>query len=146
MKKAKPTGVGDILANLLENSELGLQLEKARIWQQWPEVAGPYLAAHGRPHAIRDNTLIVAVESPVWMHRYAYRKWDLLKRICRRAGHEIVSDIFIILEEDAEPTPPINGIEEAREKSDTIHEGKRGKGEKGKRGNGKKATRKRSTP
>ena len=53
---------------------------------------------------IKDKTLVVEVDSSVWMNRYAYYKWDILKRVNRMYGQEMISDIFIILtpEENAE--------------------------------------------
>ena len=111
MKKNEPTGVGDVLAKLKKTTNLGVQLEQARIWEQWPELVGVHLAAHGKPRAIRDDTLIIEAESPVWMHRYAYKKWDILKRINRLAGHELVSDVFVVLEGDSaeDPSPKDGG-------------------------------------
>lgn len=110
MKKHEPTGVGDILAKLKKTSKLGIQLEQAQIWEQWPELVGGHLAAHGRPRAIRNDTLIIEAESSVWMHKYAYRKWDILKHINRLAGHELVSDVYVVLEGDSTEGPsPKNG-------------------------------------
>jgi len=94
--------VGDILAKLKETTKLGTQLEQAQIWEQWPEIVGNYLANHGKPRAIRNDTLIIEAESSVWMHKFAYKKWDILKHINRLAGHELVSDVFVLLEGNAE--------------------------------------------
>lgn len=93
------TSAGEILERLKKSSNLGQQLEQARIWERWPEVAGS-LAAHGMPRHIRKNVLTIEVDSPVWMHKYAYRKWDLIARINRMAGHELVHDVFLKLREE----------------------------------------------
>ena len=111
MKRRKdPTSIQDVLAQLQRETELGRQLEQAQIWSRWPEVAGPRLMEHGRPHGIRDSVLYVEADSPVWMHRYAYRKWDLIRRINRIAGHELVSDIFLVLSDDAEDAQSQDGV------------------------------------
>jgi len=106
LKKTSPSSVGDILARLVKKTGLGKQMDQAQIWDRWEELAGPHLAAHGRPHAVRDNTLLVEVDSAVWMNKYAYHKWDILKRINGLFGHELVSDLFIMLTPDEAPTPP----------------------------------------
>jgi predicted nucleic acid-binding Zn ribbon protein len=107
LKKSDPVAIGKILDQLKRTTELGEQLEKARIWDRWNDLAGPHLSAHGKPRGIRDNVLYVEADSPVWMHRFALRKWDVLKRINRMAGKELVSDLFVILGDDeAAEAPP----------------------------------------
>lgn len=100
MSRNDPQSVGKILDSLKKTSSLGDQLEQARIWERWNDIAGGHLAAHGEPKTIRDNILYVEADSPVWMHRYAYRKWDIVKRINRMAGRELVSDVFVVLRAD----------------------------------------------
>ena len=89
--------MGDVLKSLLKKTDLGKKMDQARIWSEWADIAGPALAEHGRPHAVNDQTLIIEVDSTVWMNRYAYHKWDILKRINRLFGREIISDIFLLL-------------------------------------------------
>ena len=106
MKSDRPQRIGDILGSLIKDSKLGRHLEQAQIWDRWPELAGIRLAAHGYPHAVRNDTLTIHVDSPVWMHRFALKKSDLIRRINGLCGHEIISDIFIALEPDEETGPP----------------------------------------
>jgi len=100
LKKNEPTSIGDILAKLVRKSPLGKQLKQAKIWARWPELAGAELCEHGRPFAIRDRTLIVEADSAVWMNRYSYHKWGILKRVNLLAKQELISDIFITLTPD----------------------------------------------
>lgn len=109
MKRSKPTHIGDVLAKLKKTTELAKQLEHARIWSRWPELAGRRLCAHGHPRTVKDNTLIIEAESPVWVHRFTLAKWHIVKRINRMAGKELVSDIFVQLEPDKAPSPPQDG-------------------------------------
>lgn len=105
MKKNKPESVGDILAKIAKTTKLGRQIEEAHIWAWWPDIAGPVLAEHGRPHAIHEGLLTIEVDSTVWMNKFAYHKWDLLKRINLRAKRELVSDIFLLLTPDEDTVP-----------------------------------------
>ena len=101
-----PAAVGAILDGLKLTTALGIQLQQAEIWNRWPEIAGHYLATHGHPKSIRDNTLYIEADSAVWMNKFAYQKWDLLKRINRISGRELVSDLFILLKGEPEPPSP----------------------------------------
>lgn len=100
MRKNEPTSIGDILAKMVKKSPLGKKLRQAEIWDRWPELAGAELCDHGRPFAIRDKTLIVEADSTVWMNRYSYHKWDILKRVNLLARQELISDIFVTLTPD----------------------------------------------
>lgn len=102
MSKKQPESIGDILAKMTRQTSLGLNLEQAKIWEHWPELAGEHLAPHCNPHNIKDGQLRITVESTVWMHKISYIKWDLIRRINRMAGKELVSDIFFRLASDEE--------------------------------------------
>lgn len=106
MRKKEPAKLGDILSSLTKTTNLGKQLEQAEIWEHWPELAGSYLAEHGRPARIKDNVLHIEVDSPVWMHKYAFRKWDIIKRVNLMARCELVSDLFLALEPEKEEESP----------------------------------------
>ncbi len=105
-KSSKPQSIGDILAKMVKKSRLGKQLKQAKIWEQWGEIAGSALEIHGRPYSVKDKTLIVEVDSTVWMNKFAYFKWEIMKRINRVAGKELVSDVYFVLaSDDGAPEP-----------------------------------------
>lgn len=104
-KRKDASKVSDVLASLVKKTTLGTQLELARIWEHWGEMAGANLADHGRPHRVKDGVLHIEVDSPVWMHRYAYQKWRIIKRINRMAEQELVSDLFLALQPEEAPGP-----------------------------------------
>lgn len=85
---------------MVKQTTLGVNLEQAKIWEHWQDLVGVHLAKHSNPHNIKDGQLRVTVESAVWMHKLSYIKWDLLKRINRMAGKELVSDVFFRLASD----------------------------------------------
>ncbi len=98
----EPFSVGDILSKMTQESGLGKHLEAARIWEAWPEIAGEPLYMHGRPSALKDGRLTIECESAVWMHRYAYARYDILNAIERHAGRQLVTELFIV-HADSEP-------------------------------------------
>ncbi|NLE19964.1 MAG: DUF721 domain-containing protein [Clostridiales bacterium] len=111
MSRKQPESIADILAKMARQTSLGLNLEQAEIWEHWTELVGEHLAPHCSPHNIKDGQLRITVESTVWMHKASYIKWDLIKRINRMAGKELVSDIFFRLGSDEEDTPEEQGKE-----------------------------------
>lgn len=98
MKKRSASRLDEILSRMTKTTSMGKSLELARIWEHWSEVVGPRLANHGHPHSVKDKTLYIEAESPVWMNHFAYSKWHIVKRINRMARHELISDLFIALE------------------------------------------------
>lgn len=102
MGKNDPESLKSILGHMITRTPLGKTLEQARIWEHWPHLAGQELAGHGEPVAVKKGVLRVAVENAAWMQSFAYAKWDILRRINRLAGRELVSDLFLILREDFE--------------------------------------------
>lgn len=102
MPKREPHRVGDILNSLKKTTPLGESLEQASVWSRWEEIAGASLAAHGRPHSMKEGQLRIEVDSPVWMHRYAYQKWRIIKRINQLARRELVHDLYLALLPDGD--------------------------------------------
>ncbi len=116
MDKNKPVSVGDILKKLITTTPLGKVMEQARVWEHWPEIAGESLAPHGRPAGVKERQLRVEVEDSVWMSRFSYQKWDIIRRINRLAGHELVSDIFFTLMDENAGDAPGPGTRRRRKK------------------------------
>lgn len=109
MKKNKPQSVQEILSELKKKSEIGLQLEYAQIWDEWESLVGVHLARHSHPMTVKEGVLYVHAERSPWMHKLAYEKWNILKRINKLANKELVSDLYIQLEPDSDPTTPQYG-------------------------------------
>ena len=105
-KKDDLEGIGDILESLKQSSSLGRNLEEAQIWKEWPELAGMDFMHHGRPLGIRDGMLIIEVDSSVWMHKFAYTKRDLIRRINGLIGRDLVTEIYLTLTEEEKLRDP----------------------------------------
>ncbi len=102
MDRNDPESLKSILGGMIKGSPPGKTLEQARIWEHWPHVAGQELCGHGEPVAVKKGVLRVSVENAAWMQSFAYAKWEIIRRINRLAGRELVSDLFLILREDHE--------------------------------------------
>jgi predicted nucleic acid-binding Zn ribbon protein len=56
------------------------------LYRRWDELAGPSLATHTRPIALRDGALVVAVHDPAWATQVRFLEPQLLDRIAAELG------------------------------------------------------------
>jgi len=56
---------------------------KSDILSAWHKAAGPKAAKHTSPAALKDKTLLVNVDSTVWMYHLRLKEAVLLKKIDR---------------------------------------------------------------
>ncbi len=109
-KGKEPEGIGDIIEALKKSAEVGKHFGHALIWERWPELAGPQMMHHGRPLGVRDGTLLVEIDSAVWMHRFSYEKEAIMERIRRIVDPALVSDLFFTLTAEEELKNPQDDV------------------------------------
>jgi predicted nucleic acid-binding Zn ribbon protein len=51
------------------------------VFTEWPELAGPGLAAHAQPIALRDGELVVEVDDPAWASQLRWLEPELRARL-----------------------------------------------------------------
>ncbi len=102
MAHDEPQDISSILKELKATTDLGQRLEEAQIWEHWTAIAGPELAPHAAPIGIRDGTLVIAVDSAVWMHKFSYQKSEIIDKSNDFLTQEKLSEVFFTLKEDAE--------------------------------------------
>lgn len=108
--KKDPFNIGEILEGLKETTSLGRNLEEAQIWERWPEIAGVDYMAHGRPLGVREGRLIIEVDSAVWMHKFAYRKAELVASVNGLCGRELVTEVYLMLTEEEKLEKPQDDV------------------------------------
>lgn len=109
MSRDEPQDLGAILKELKATTALGQRLEEAEIWEHWPEIAGQELAPHASPIGVRDGTLVVEVESSVWMHKFSYRKFKILDKSNNFLSQEKLSELYFVLKSEDEDPAAKNG-------------------------------------
>ncbi len=60
----------------------------------WENLAGKEIAQASQPIKIQDQCLFLAVKSNVWANELNLRKGELIEKINREAGEEIISNIL----------------------------------------------------
>jgi predicted nucleic acid-binding Zn ribbon protein len=73
------------------------------IFADWSEIVGAQLAAHARPHALRERTLVVAVSDPAWATQLRFLEVDLLGRIAAATGSDEVTAIEVRVRRERAP-------------------------------------------
>lgn len=89
------------ISRVLERVVRDLGLEAGiRGWQaaeQWPGIVGARIARHTRCVGFRDGTLRVETESSAWMHELGYLERDLIRKINRHLGADLVHEVKFVV-------------------------------------------------
>lgn len=123
-RRTTAVAAGELLRALFQTWEGTPRLQQYRIWQVWIETVGPQISAHAQPVRVRDGTLEVRVDQPVWMQQLQLLKPKILARLNEHLGEQPLRDIFwrrgrLSMPEDREPSakttplPPLNSTEAA---------------------------------
>ena len=89
----KPAPLGGILKQAMKASNIEVDLQIYRLWEKWPDLAGPAIAQNARPEAIKGKLLLVNVSSAPWMQQLQYLKYELLEKLNGALGCKAVEDI-----------------------------------------------------
>ncbi len=93
--------LGDILPGVMKKAGLAQQHWAAVLEEQWPEIAGREVARHTRPGPLHEKTLVVFVDSPVWLNelrRMGQR--ILLNNLQKQFGPSRVASVKLELDPD----------------------------------------------
>lgn len=105
MHKDTPEDIKDILAGLKSKSELGRNLEEAKIWEYWDSIVPAPFNAHAYPLRVKNSLLYIEAETAVWMHKISYLKQEILEKLRGIIDPDLVDDLRIVLEEEDKPDP-----------------------------------------
>jgi predicted nucleic acid-binding Zn ribbon protein len=98
------TPVGEIIPQLMK--KLGVESEH---WQEvlsgsWEKLAGKAVAKHTRPGRFEKGTLVVFVDSSVWLNELSrYGKDDLLANLQKTFGADRIKAVRFQLDPDPAP-------------------------------------------
>lgn len=92
-KKTELTAVDKILKSLLTKLDMPEDTQaKAKVFMVWEEVAGN-AASHSSAFRFQGSTLVVEVDSSIWINELSMRKSELMDRLERAVGERVVNDI-----------------------------------------------------
>ncbi|MBN1674521.1 MAG: DUF721 domain-containing protein [Kiritimatiellae bacterium] len=86
--------LGEVIPLVLKRLGLDRQVWLTQLENEWPTLVGEPVAAHTQPGRIVGSTLVVFVDSAVWLNelrRYGQR--EMLRNIQARFGPEKIADL-----------------------------------------------------
>ena len=98
-------GIGAVAEQVIRKWGLEARVWEERLLRDWPEVVGAQVAGHSRPGRMDRGTLVIFVDSSVWLSELArYVRGPLLTNVQRLCGADKVRAIRLQL--DPEPPKP----------------------------------------
>jgi predicted nucleic acid-binding Zn ribbon protein len=88
-----PRPVSDALSGL--TAQLAPATALARVQAVWAQAAGEAIAAEAQPVSERDGTVTVACRSAVWAHELELMAPELVERVNRCAGADLVGALKV---------------------------------------------------
>lgn len=73
--------IGNILDHLLRGNKWEGKIKQYSLFERWPAIVGPVVAAHARPKVWRHTVLVVAVDNHAWMSELRMQEESLLEKI-----------------------------------------------------------------
>lgn len=98
--------LGEVLRDSIRSRGWEQRLREEDVIARWGEAVGARIAAHARPSGIAGRRLTVVTASPVWTQQLALLKPDILRRIARRFGPGVVTELFFVTGEIPPPEAP----------------------------------------
>jgi predicted nucleic acid-binding Zn ribbon protein len=103
-KRGGPEAIGPIVRDII--SRLGMKelLVSSRVFEVWPATVGGAIAGHAQPHSLREGTLIVHVDSSVWLAQLErFRKRQIREKLNRELPYPMVKRIVFRIGELQRP-------------------------------------------
>lgn len=85
--------LGETLRELVEKLGIKKKLREYEAVERWEEVVGQQIARVTSATSITKGTLFVRVKTGTWRNELTMRKGEIIQKINRALGEEIVTDI-----------------------------------------------------
>jgi len=92
------------LVKMLKARGLESRLKEYRVLGQWEKAVGKVIARHAQPCFLRGQKMTLVVDSPAWMQQLSLLKPELIEKVNRHFGHNVIRDIVLKLG-DVAPRP-----------------------------------------
>lgn len=78
------------------NPEFSQRLKESETLAFWEEAVGPHIAKHTQLLSVKEGTLMIAVDHPVWKSELFLRKNQILEKLNSTKNETIIKDLFFI--------------------------------------------------
>jgi len=92
---ADPVSLADALADV--SAELGLPAGNplADLMDHWADVVGADVAGHARLDSVRDGTVTITVDGPIWASQLRYLETTIIERATGLLGAGVVTAVSV---------------------------------------------------
>jgi predicted nucleic acid-binding Zn ribbon protein len=91
----EPKRMSESLGAVGRKLGIGGAIEAGRIWSRWGDIVGPGIAEHAEPTSLRQGTLRIRTDSPVWATEIGYIGSEIARRANEIAGSEVVLEVRV---------------------------------------------------
>ena len=91
----EPVQLGDALAAV--RAELGLPAGDPlrALTDQWSDIVGDDIAAHAHLDSVRDGTLTITADGPIWASQLRYLEGEIVTRAEAVVGTDVIGSVRI---------------------------------------------------
>lgn len=89
------TSVGSLLKQVLNDQGMDDRLSRYQAWLVWDKIVGEQIARRARPLRLREGTLEVRVDNPVWMQQLQMLKPKILQKLNDKLPNAHIEDIYL---------------------------------------------------
>ena len=93
MRSNKPQGIGGLITGSLKAFHLDRRVKENTALLVWDEIVGDQVSSAAQPEFVRDGILFAVVKSSVWANELTFYKSDMIARLNRRVGGNVLKDI-----------------------------------------------------
>jgi len=91
----KPSGLGNVIDQLLVSLGQGRKYHGWRMVELWPEIVGPEIAVISRAVGYSEGVLTVVVKQDAWRQELEMQLEHILRKIHATAGGDAVEKIVL---------------------------------------------------
>ena len=95
MRKSNQQSIGAVIRKLLKNQKLEGRLKELDVLKLSEELLGKNLMKYINDLSVKNGTLIIKVKSAVVRNELSYQKSEIIKKINKQVGNEILKEIIL---------------------------------------------------
>lgn len=95
-RKQNDVVLGDALTELMDTYHLSAKLNQVKLVEAWPQVLGKVIGKHTEKIWVKNNQLIVKLDSAVLKNELMYSKSKIVASLNEFVGVEVVSELVLI--------------------------------------------------
>lgn len=99
--------LGGLITRYFKSQNLSERIESYRALRHWRPAVGEQIASHTRPVRVRQGTIDVIVDSPVWMQQLQLLKPHILKKLNEFQQGYRFTNLFLKVGKMEPPQPDI---------------------------------------